>query len=84
MADGELRLILDDETQRRLAENAAARGVSVEAYVLEMIAGNVTSDTRSISKARLAEHRRTGETMSNDEAMAFFDRELEAALARRD
>ena len=82
MADGELRLKLDDETHRRLSENAEAAGMSVEAYVLGMIAEDVEADPIAVSRARLEEYDRTGEYMSVEEAMAHFDRELGAALGR--
>ena len=83
MADGELRLKLDDETQRRLGENAGALGLSIEAYVLEMIAEDVEADPLAVSIARLEEYDRTGEYISVEEALAHFDRELQAALARK-
>ena len=83
MADGELRLRLDDETERRLAEAADEAGVSVEAYVLAMIAGDLGHDPLAVSRARLAEYDRTGESISVEEAMAHFDREIEAVLARK-
>lgn len=83
MADGELRLTLDDETQRRLAEAAEAAGMSVEAYALGVLVDELDSDPLSISRARLAEYRLTGESISVEEAMAHFDQQLEAALARK-
>jgi hypothetical protein len=83
MADGELRLKLDDETQRQLAEHAAALGVTVETYVLDMIAEDMELDPIAVSIARLEEYDRTGAFMTVDQAMAHFDRELEAARTRR-
>lgn len=83
MADGELRLKLDDETQRRLGEAAGAVGMSVEAYALGVLVDELDSDPLSISQARLAEYRRTGESISVEEAMTYFDQEVEAALARK-
>ena len=61
----------------------AALGVSVESYVLDMISEDVEIDPLAVSIARLAEYDRTGEAISVEEAMAHFDHELEAALARR-
>ena len=83
MADGELRLTLDDETQRRLGEAAEAVGMSVEAYALGVLLDELDSDPLAISRARLAEYDRTGEFITVEEAMAHFDQELEAALARK-
>ena len=83
MADGELRLMLDDETRQRLVSAAAAAGMSPETYALGVLTDELGADALSISRARLAEYRRSGESISIDEAMAFFDQELEAALARK-
>ncbi|WP_293680295.1 hypothetical protein [uncultured Phenylobacterium sp.] len=83
MADGELRLTLNDEMRRRLGEAAEAAGMSIEAYALGVLLDELDSDPLSISRARLAEYRRTGESISVEEAMTHFDAELEAALARK-
>ncbi|MFN3584529.1 hypothetical protein [Phenylobacterium sp.] len=83
MPDGDLTLKLDDETQRRLAEAARAAGMSVEAYALGVLVDELGGDPLSVSRARLAQYRRTGEFISVEEAMNCFDREMEAALARK-
>ena len=83
MADGELTLKLDEETQRRLAALADLAGVSVEAYALEIIADGLEPDGLAVSRRRLAEYDRTGAFITVEEAMAHFDRELEARLAER-
>jgi hypothetical protein len=80
MADGDLTLKLDDETQRRLAE---AVGMSVEAYAVGVLVDELDGDPLSVSRARLAQYRRTGESISVEEAVACFDREVQAALARK-
>ena len=82
MADGELTLKLDDETARRLATLADVAGVSVETYVLEIIADDLEHDGLAVSRIRLAEYDRTGEFISVEEAMAHFDRAAEARLAQ--
>ena len=83
MADGELTLRLDDETRRRLAILAHEAGVSVETYVLEIIADDLEHDGLAVSRLRLAEYDRTGQSISVEEAMAHFDRQLEIRLAER-
>jgi len=47
MADGELRLKLDDESQRRLPQAAEARGPSIEADVRQIIAKRLNAPTQS-------------------------------------
>lgn len=83
MADGELTLKLDDETKRRLGEAAAAAGMSVEDYAVGLLSDELGADPLTISRARLAEYDRTGEYITVEEAMAHFEHELEAALARK-
>jgi len=83
MADGDLTLKLDDETQRRLGEAAEAAGMSVEAYALSVLVDELGGDPLSVSRTRLTQYRRTGESISVEEAMTYFDQEMEIALARK-
>jgi hypothetical protein len=83
MADGELTLKLDEETRRRLADLADLAGVSVETYVLEIIADDLEHDGLAASRIWLAEYDRTGEYIRVEEAMAHFDRAVEARLSER-
>jgi len=83
MADGELTLRLDDETARRLQEAADAAGVAVEAYAAEAIARALTDASEDVTEdlRRHAEYRRTGQSLSVEEAMKIFDDELERRSA---
>lgn len=76
MADGELTLKLDDDTLRRLAEAAGAAGQAVEAYAADLIGSRLAEDDFAEELARVAEFRRTGQSISVEEAMAHFDDEL--------
>ncbi|HEY3950931.1 FitA-like ribbon-helix-helix domain-containing protein [Phenylobacterium sp.] len=83
MADGELTLKLDDETAERLRAAADHAGVSVEAYVLEIIADDLDHEGVGLSRVRLLEYDQTGEYLTVEEAMAHFDRKLQAHTAKR-
>ena len=82
MADGELTLKLDSETERNLRKAADAAGVAVESYALNMIADALAQDRWSESIRRLGEYDDTGESISVTEAVTHFDQELQARLAR--
>lgn len=83
MADGELTLRLDDETARRLREAADAAGVAVEAYAADAIARALTDPEEDVAEdlRRYAEYRRTGQSLSVEEAVKVFDDELERRSA---
>ena len=83
MVDGELTLKLDEEMRRRLADLAGLTGVSVETYGLEIMADDLEHDGLAASRIRLAEYDRTGEYITVEEAMAHFDRAVEARLSER-
>ncbi|HEY8616377.1 hypothetical protein [Phenylobacterium sp.] len=83
MADGELTLKLDDATARRLKEVADAVGVPVETLAADTLTqafgdADVAEDLR-----RYAEYRRTGESLSVQEALQAFDAEIERRPAAR-
>lgn len=75
MADGELRLNLDDETVRRLQIAARASGRSVDGFVADLISDRLDVDRFSEALVALEEFDRSG--VSYDAAT-----ELEAFRAR--
>lgn len=84
MADGDLTLKLDEDTRKRLNQAADAAGVSMEDYVLGVIAEDLELEPLAVSRQRLADYDRTGDYITLEEAMAHFDSELEARLARKE
>ena len=82
MADGELTLNLDADTARRLKAAADAAGVPVSDYARDLIADGLGHDW-SESLRRLEAYDRTGEHMSLEEGLTFFQDELEKRLAAK-
>lgn len=82
MADGDLTLKLDDETVERLRAAADAVGRTVQDYAAGLISEGLEVDWAE-DLARIAEYDRTGESISVEEALDHFDRELEKRLAER-
>jgi predicted transcriptional regulator len=82
MADGELTLKLDDETARRLKEAADAAGRPVEAYARDLIAEGLAEDDWAEDVRIAAEYDRTGQSYSVEEALAVFEDELKAQVAK--
>jgi hypothetical protein len=82
MADGELRLTLDDEEMRRVQAAADAAGLPVEVYARRALVGGLRADRWAESRRRIAEYQRTGESITIEEALAHFDRELDARRAK--
>lgn len=77
MADGDLTLKLDDETVERLRAAADAVGRTVQDYAAGLISEGLEVDWAE-DLARIAEYDRTGESISVEEALDHFDRELES------
>jgi hypothetical protein len=78
MADGELRLTLDDDKLRRLKAAAEAAGLPIEAYALNILVVGLEEDRWAESRRRLAEYDRTGISFSVEEGLAAFDAAVEA------
>lgn len=86
MADGELKISLDDETARRLKDAADAAGLSVGDYARDLIAESLCDDGDddwSESIRALEEYDRTGESVSVEEAMKEFHAAVEERIAAR-
>jgi len=71
MADGEIRVKLDDATVQRLENVAEAAGQSVDEFVRNLIANRLDDDW-SEDLAALEEYDRTGVSYSVEEAMTHF------------
>ena len=82
MADGELTLKLDSETERNLRKAGNAAGVAVESCALDLICGALMQDRWSESIRRLGEYEDTGESISVTGAVMNFDHELQTRRAR--
>jgi predicted DNA-binding protein len=76
MADGEIRVKLDAETERRLKEMAEAAGRSVDDYVHGLIADKLDEDGWGEDEHIADEAERTGTSYSVEEAMSHFREEL--------
>ena len=83
MADGELRLTLDDEDLARLRAAAEAAGQPLEAYARDLLIGGAAENRWAESRQRISEYDQTGAYITVEEAMAHFDSELEARLGKR-
>jgi predicted transcriptional regulator len=84
MADGELTLKLDDETQRRLQEAADAAGRPLGDYVTDLITDHLAADDDWAEDVRIfEEYQRTGISYSLEEGLAVFDAAMERQLAKR-
>jgi predicted DNA-binding protein len=82
MADGEVTITLDAETERRLKEAADAAGRSVDDYVRDLIRDDLDEDDWA-EDARIAEQaERTGASHSVQEAMAHFRSELHGQVKK--
>jgi predicted DNA-binding protein len=82
MADGEITVKLDAETEQRLKDAADAAGRSVDDYVRELIVDGLDDDWAE--DVRIAkEYDRTGVSYSVEEAMARFDAAMKVQLAKR-
>jgi hypothetical protein len=75
MADGEITVKLDAETERRLKEAAAAAGRSVDDYAHDLIVDALDDGWAGAERA-LEEYERTGVSYSVEEAAAHFREEL--------
>ncbi|MDP1912477.1 hypothetical protein [Brevundimonas sp.] len=96
MAGRPLTIELDPPTLARLEAAATAAGLSVEHYVVEIIAAALSSPGVAEGVAmfegphdwteancRLEEYDRTGVSIPLEDALKTFDDALEAALARK-
>ena len=79
MADGGLKLELNEALSRELIRAADQAGVPVGDLATGFIARGLT-DRWSISLARLAEYDRTGEFVEAETAIREFEEALRAAL----
>ena len=91
MADGEVRVKLDEETERRLNAVAQAAGQSVDGYVADLIADHLAVDVDHTAyddwaeDVRIAEESdRTGEYSSLEEGLTRFENDLESRLAAKE
>ncbi len=82
MADGGLKLELDEALSNRLVAAAEASGKPPAAYAAELI-GEALEDEWSEAERRWIEHQKTGESISLDEAMDRLERNLEARFAAK-
>jgi plasmid stability protein len=80
MADGEVRVVLDAETERRLRAAADAAGRSVDEYARALIVDGLDDDDWAIDERIADEAERAGTTYSVQEAMAHFRTELHARV----
>ena len=75
MADGGLKLELDEALSDRLKAAAAALGRSVDDYAAELIADGLDQDWAE-SYARFEDYERTGEFLDAGPALADFRRKV--------
>jgi hypothetical protein len=80
MADGEIRVSLDNEAMAQLVATARAAGLSAEAYAARLVGEALRADRWAVSGARLEAFARDGRSVTIDEAMSAFD---EAVAQRR-
>jgi hypothetical protein len=71
MADGSIKLELNADLSERLAAAADEAGIPVQDFAAGLI-GRGLDDRWAITKARLAEYDRTGESVDAKEALARF------------
>ena len=83
MADGEIKVTLDAETERRLKAAAEAAGRSLDDYVHDLIHDRLDEEDWAEDERIAEEAERTGSTYSVEEAMNVFDRAMKAQLAKR-
>jgi hypothetical protein len=82
MADGGLKLELDEALSARLKAAADAVGRPVDAYAVELISGGLDDDWAE-SYARFAEYERTGEYLSAEVAMEDFRKAVAARASSK-
>ena len=82
MADGGLKLELDEDLSGRLVAAAEALGRPPAAYAAELI-GDGLEDEWSEAERAWNEYQRTGESISLDEAMDRVERNLKARFAAK-
>ncbi|CAN5232784.1 hypothetical protein BH11PSE2_BH11PSE2_19880 [soil metagenome] len=71
MADGSLKLVLDDVLVEKIERAATAAGVTPEAYAIAVL-DHAVSDGWAETDAAFAEYDRTGESIPAEEALAEF------------
>jgi len=82
MADGGLKIELDESLSERVKAAAEAAGRPAGEYAAELISKGL-DDGWADTYASLAEYDRTGEYVDADVALADFRAELERRLAAR-
>lgn len=82
MADGELTLKLDDDTVRRLQEAADAAGVPIGDYAADVLSEAVAEDWAEDFR-RVADYKRTGNSLSVQEWAEEFRGALEDEIAKQ-
>ena len=82
MADGEIKVKLDDETVRRLDKVARAAGRPVDGYVADLIAIHLSEDGFAEAHAAFEAYDRDGIGRDADVVMAEFVQRV-AARAKR-
>jgi len=82
MADGEVRVTLDAETERRLKAAADAAGRSVDEYARALIVEGLDEDDWAEDDRIADDAERTGASHSVQEAMADFRAELHAQVKK--
>ena len=82
MADGGLKLEIDEALAERLRVAAEASGESVEAFALHALRAAADEDWAE-DYARVAEYEATGRSIPAVEAMAEFRAAVEARIAKK-
>jgi hypothetical protein len=82
MADGGLKLELDEDLSTRVIAAAHEAGRPAAAYAAQLIDGALDDD-RSETERRWEEYQRTGESVSVDEAMDALEARLKAGFAAK-
>jgi len=82
MADGEVRVVLDAETERRLKAAADAAGRSVDDHARALIVEGLDDEDWTVDERIADEAERSGATYSVQEAMAHFRAELHARVKK--
>jgi hypothetical protein len=82
MADGGLKLEIDEALAERLRSAAEASGESVEDFALQALRAAAAEDWAE-DYARVADYEATGRFIPADQAMAEFRAALEARFAKK-
>ena len=82
MADGEVRVTLDAETERRLQVAADAAGRSLDDHARALIVEGLDDDDWAEDERIALDAQRTGASHSVQEAMAHFRAELHARVKK--